>query len=180
MTKKFSLACKEITFELIFDSTISIAVTDSFTARRLFNGPLAVKCLKHPPNGQRTWQDQHSPELNEAKWINGAITKSLACKWRWHVTSWICNSRQKRSCAVVELHRSPQFSTFYSFYWATDTSHPKYALKCIFTLDHSHFVLQTQWFNQKAYCVAERITRDWQPSLKWKPWQEDRMSFQGK
>lgn len=118
---------KEITFELIFDSTISIAVTDSFTTHRLFNGPLAVKCLKHTPNGQRTWQDQLSPELNEAKWINGAITKSLACKWRRHVTSWICNSRQKCSCPVVELHKSPQFSIFYSFYWVTDTSHSKYA-----------------------------------------------------
>lgn len=49
--KKKTALHKEITFELIFDSNISIAVTGSFTTRRLFNGPLAVKCLKHPPNG---------------------------------------------------------------------------------------------------------------------------------
>lgn len=59
---------------------------------------------------QRTWQDRHCRrELNEAKWINGAITESLAWKWWWHVTSCLCDSRHKilqGSLKVVTSHNS--------------------------------------------------------------------------
>lgn len=85
-------------FQIIAQSWFSLYINVS---HRQFCNPLALQSstfsqvFEASTNGQRTWRDQHCTELNEAKWINGAIRERLAWRWWWHVTSYLWKRRHK-------------------------------------------------------------------------------------